>query len=78
MIDWEELESPKEAPQASKSDAVPAVDVPPVSLSANAIAHWRRNLERFAPGHIGYEYAKQALARLERNKSEIDTSKEGS
>jgi len=67
VIDWEELESPKEAPQAPRSEAKTQVDAPPPSaMSASAVAHWRRNLKRFTPGHIGHEYAREALAHLTR------------
>lgn len=30
-----------------------------------AIEHWRANLKRFPEGHIGHDYARQALARLD-------------
>lgn len=33
--------------------------------STTAIEHWKRNLKRFPPGHIGHEYAKDALAKLD-------------
>lgn len=64
MIDWEELESPKDMPQAPQSDPASQSDVIASTLSLSAVAHWRRNLERFPSGHIGHEYAKQALAKL--------------
>lgn len=64
MIDWDELESPEEAPQAPKSDIQAQVDAPREAMSASAVEHWKRNLERFPVGHIGHEYAKQALANL--------------
>ncbi len=36
-----------------------------LQLTISPIEHWRRNLERFPPGSIGYEYAMEALAHLD-------------
>ena len=39
------------------------------------IEHWRKNLGRFPPGHIGFEYAREALARLDPRSNEEEQRK---
>lgn len=69
MIDWSELESALEAPEdgpGARQGVKLEGEVKAPRGTLQAVEHWRRNLERFPRGHIGHEYAKEAIEHLTR------------